>query len=101
MSFITQTRRSKFKTEEERAKARIESIKKACYKYQLKTDYKDYRQQKYKEHIYNIIKGYMITHDKSNYIDNLIDDEDTSREMRAKFKKLYGEKVYKKYLYGK
>lgn len=99
MSLKKQTRRSKFKNEIEREEARLRSIKKACYKYQLTDKYKEYRQQKYKEKIYNIVKKYMDK--REDDIDDLIDEEDTSKIIRNKFKKKYGEKEYNKYLLGK
>ena len=99
MSFKTHIRRSKFKTDEERDQARIESIKKACYKYQQTQEYKDFRHQKYKNIIYKIIKKYIDNTEDD--IDDIISDDDTSKEMRLKFKKKYGDKEYKKYLFGK
>jgi hypothetical protein len=93
-------RKSKFTSEEERQNARTQALKKAAYKYQKKEEYKDYKKAKYREHVIKLIYTYL---EKKQIVDNawLTDEALTTKELRLKFKKKYGEAAYDKYLFKK
>jgi hypothetical protein len=86
-------------TDEERIIKHKEAQTRACLKYQRgNPKYLAYKRMLWKRNTYKKIKYYLDKHTNIN-IDDFVNMEDyTSREMKKKFKKKFGQKIYERYV---
>lgn len=100
MSTIIQKRKYKSRySDEEREKRRKAARTRANLNYQRGNEkYKEYKRMLWKKNVYLKIKNYVDKYTDKDIDDIINMDDYTSREMRTKFKEVFGKKIYDRYI---